>query len=85
MTAVSIRQSGGANIISLPKTIVKLLGLHTGSQLDLTIQDNKILLTPIEESITLESLLAASPKECFAVTAEDREWIEARPVGKEDN
>ncbi|MDE9500161.1 AbrB/MazE/SpoVT family DNA-binding domain-containing protein, partial [Xenorhabdus bovienii] len=57
--------------------------LHTGSKLDLSIQDNKIVLTPIEEELTLESLLAGSPKECFVVTDEDREWINANPVGKE--
>ncbi|CAQ82447.1 MULTISPECIES: AbrB/MazE/SpoVT family DNA-binding domain-containing protein [Photorhabdus] len=83
MTAVVIRQSGGANIVSLPKAIVKALSLHTGSKLDLSIQDNKIVLTPIEEELTLESLLAGSPKECFTVTDEDREWIDVNPVGKE--
>ncbi|MEQ1974354.1 AbrB/MazE/SpoVT family DNA-binding domain-containing protein [Xenorhabdus sp. SGI240] len=57
--------------------------LHTGSKLDLSIQDNKIVLTPIEEELTLESLLAGSPKEYFTVTDEDREWINANPVGKE--
>lgn len=83
MTAVVIRQSGGANIVSLPKTIVKMLRLHAGSKLDLSVQDNKIVLTPIEEELTLEALLAKSPKECFGITDEDREWINANPVGKE--
>ncbi|KMJ46066.1 MULTISPECIES: AbrB/MazE/SpoVT family DNA-binding domain-containing protein [Xenorhabdus] len=83
MTAVVIRQSGGANIVSIPKAIVKTLNLHTGSKLDLSIQDNKIVLTPIKEELTLESLLAGSPKECFTVTDEDKEWLNAKPVGKE--
>ncbi|OKP00272.1 AbrB/MazE/SpoVT family DNA-binding domain-containing protein [Xenorhabdus eapokensis] len=83
MTVVVIRQSGGANIVSVPKAILKALNLHTGSKLDLSIQNNKIVLTPIEEELTLELLLAGSPKECFTVTDEDREWINANPVGKE--
>lgn len=83
MTAVVIRQSGGANIVSIPKAIVKTLGLHTGSKLELSIKDNQIILTPIEDEITLESLLAGSPKEHFAVTKEDQEWLDAAPVGKE--
>ncbi len=83
MTAVTIRQSGGANIVSIPKAIVKTLSLHTGSKLELSIQDNNIVLSPIEEELTLESLLTGSPKACFAITEEDKEWMNDKPVGKE--
>ncbi|MBL4867724.1 MAG: AbrB/MazE/SpoVT family DNA-binding domain-containing protein, partial [Pseudomonadales bacterium] len=61
MTAIAVRQSGGANIISIPKAIVKTLGLQVGSKLDLSIENNKIILTPITET-RLEDLLAGSPK-----------------------
>jgi AbrB family looped-hinge helix DNA binding protein len=83
MTAVTVRQSGGAEIISIPKAIGSSLGLHVGSKLELTVVDNTIVLTPVDEEISLEELLANSPKECFRVTDEDREWIDARPAGKE--
>jgi hypothetical protein len=33
--------------------------------------------------MTLESLLDGSPKECFKVTDEDKEWLEMPTVGKE--
>jgi len=83
MTAVTVRQSGGAEIISIPKAIGRILGLHVGSKLELTVVDNKIVLTPADEVISLEELLADSPKECFRVSDEDRQWIDAREVGKE--
>lgn len=83
MIAIAVRQSGGANIVSIPKAIIKTLGLHVGSKLDLSISDNKIILTPIDEEHNLEELLAGSPKECFKITEEDREWIDAKPMGKE--
>ena len=83
MTAVTVRQSGGAEIISIPKAIGNILGLHVGSKLELTIVDNKMLLAPIDEELSLEELLAKSPKECFMVTDEDREWIDGLPAGKE--
>jgi AbrB family looped-hinge helix DNA binding protein len=83
MASVAIRQSGGANIVSIPKAIVKSLGLHIGSKLDLSIKDKQIVLTPIDEEITLESLLAGSPKECFEIKEEDREWLSMPSVGKE--
>ena len=83
MTSVVVRQSGGANIVSIPKAIVKTLGLEVGSKLELSLEDNKIILSPVKEELTLEALLAASPKESFSITEEDREWIDAKPIGKE--
>ena len=83
MTSIAVRQSGGANIVSIPKAIVQTLGLHVGSKLDLSIKDNRIILTPINDELSLDELLKGSPKKCFQVTEEDREWIDAEPVGKE--
>lgn len=83
MIEIVVRQSGGANIVSIPKAIIQTLGLAVGSKLDLTIQDNCIVLTPTEEELLLEDLLAGSPKERFALMDEDRDWVDAKPVGKE--
>jgi len=81
--SISIRQSGGANIVSLPKAVVQTLGLSVGSKLDLTLEGNRIILTPSEEVMTLEQLLAGSTKSDFTITEEDREWIDVTSVGKE--
>lgn len=83
MTSIAVRKSGGANIVSLPKAIVKTLGLHVGSKLDLTLEGNKIVLTPIKGKLCLEEILAGSPKDCFKIVEEDREWIDSQAVGKE--
>ena len=83
MTAVAIRQSGGANIISIPKAILKTFGLKAGSQLELSIEQNRIVLTPVKEEPDLETLLEGSPKECFRMNDEDREWVDATSAGKE--
>ncbi|HBF07744.1 MAG: AbrB/MazE/SpoVT family DNA-binding domain-containing protein [Gammaproteobacteria bacterium] len=74
MTSVSIRQSNGANIVSIPKSIIASLGLDVGSQLDLTIIENKIVLTPAPKE-TLEDLLAGSPQEYFQLNEEDQLWM----------
>jgi antitoxin ChpS len=62
MSALVIRQSGGASIISLPKGILKTLNLHIGSSLDLSIEHNKIVLTPLIQEETLEILLKVALK-----------------------
>ncbi|MEE9344659.1 MAG: AbrB/MazE/SpoVT family DNA-binding domain-containing protein [Methylococcales bacterium] len=83
MTQVAIRQSGGANIISIPKVILRTLALDTGSSLDLSIEGNKIILTPIKKSLTLEAVLEGSPKSALRLTEEDQQWLNDSPVGKE--
>ncbi|MBA2651610.1 MAG: AbrB/MazE/SpoVT family DNA-binding domain-containing protein [Tatlockia sp.] len=83
MTHLAIRQSGGANIVSIPKAILKSLGLHVGSKLDLTIVDCKIVLTPVVEQQTLEDLLAGTPKTKLQLTKEDCDWLDELTLGKE--
>lgn len=83
MTHLAIRQSGGANIVSLPKAVLKTLGLHVGSTLNLSIIDCKIVLTPVVEKQTLDELLVGSPKEKIQLTSEDWEWLDESPIGKE--
>lgn len=80
--SISIRQSGGAKIVSLPKAVIESLGLEVGSELELTVKGGSIVLTPIK-SLSLASLLADSPKACFSVIDEDRQWIDASIRGEE--
>jgi AbrB family looped-hinge helix DNA binding protein len=84
MTQLAIRQSGGANIVSIPKAVLKSLGLGTGSSLDLSIENDKIVLTPVrDKTLTLESLLAGSPADKLALNQDDKDWLNASPVGRE--
>lgn len=82
MTEVTVRKSGGATIISLPKVITELAGISVGSVLDLTVDDHTIHLRPKQE-LTLEALLASSPKENLQLTDEDRAWMDMPSAGKE--
>ena len=83
MTQLAIRQSGGANIVSILKAVLSTLGLHVNSRLDLSIVESKIVLTPVIERQTLDDLLAGTPKERLNLTAEDLEWLDMKPIGKE--
>lgn len=83
MTQISIRQSGGSSIISIPKAVLASLNLNVGDTLELALVDNNILLSPAVGKRSLEDLLAGSPKKKLQMTEEDREWLSAKPVGKE--
>lgn len=81
---VAIRKSGGANIVSIPKSVLDQFGLHSGSLLNITVDNNCIVLTPENSAPTLVEVLAGSPKELLALNDEDHEWLSSRPIGKED-
>ncbi|GJL65370.1 MAG: hypothetical protein NPIRA05_03410 [Nitrospirales bacterium] len=83
MTKIALRQSGGSIIVSIPKAITETLGLIVGSSLDLTLEGNKIVLTPLADTDSLESLLEGCSQENFAKSDEDSEWVDAKPVGNE--
>ena len=83
MSSLSLRQSGGANIVSIPKKILHMLNLHTGDKLNIHVEDNKIILTPKDEELSLEQMLAGSPKDSFKISNEDKEWLSSKPQGKE--
>jgi hypothetical protein len=42
-----------------------------------------LVMTLVHEPMTLEDLLAQSPKESFKALDEDQDWIEIKPVGRE--
>jgi AbrB family looped-hinge helix DNA binding protein len=75
MTPLIIKQMGSENIVRIPKAILKTLDLHVGSKLDLSIVDNKIVLTPVVKKQTLDELLAGSPQKKLRMTKEDQQWL----------
>ena len=83
MSTVAVRRSGGANIISIPKTVLELLHLSVGSEMNVSIKDNKIVLTPVTQLLTLETLLKNSPKDKLLMQDEDHEWLDFDNVGDE--
>ena len=40
-------------------------------------------MTLVDEPMTLEDLLADSPKKAFRMLEEDQDWIDAKPSGRE--
>lgn len=73
----------GYAIISLPKVVLEALHLSIGSVMNLSLEDDKIVLTPANDATTLEDLLKACPSERFALSDEDLEWAHAKSRGKE--
>lgn len=83
MRSATLRQSGGSVIVSLPKVFLDLLGLQADARVDIGIEDQKIVIVPRSRSrIGLEARLAMCDF-TKPMSAEEREWLDAPPVGDE--
>ncbi|MDR9751655.1 PbsX family transcriptional regulator [Pseudomonas sp. SZMC_28357] len=81
-----IRRQGGAAIITLPPTLLKLLHLEVGAQLELDVVDGQLIARPVVPSTrkrySLAELLEGA-EEIEALNAETAWAREGDPVGRE--
>jgi antitoxin ChpS len=83
MPTTTLRKVGGSVMLTVPKSILDTLNLKAGAKVSVGIQDGRLFVEPkARPRYTLEELLAASDYS-KPQAAEDREWIDAPPVGRE--
>lgn len=86
MKGVTLTKWGNGQGIRIPQTIVKMLNIGIGDQLEMEVKDNTIVLTPYKsKKTTLESLFESydgpSYQELFG--DEMKDWDMMEPVGLE--
>lgn len=79
-----IKRWGNSAALRLPAQLLRVLGLSVDSPVDMRLEAGRIVIEPIRTTeYELESLLAASTDDQFALEDDDREWLDAPPVGRE--
>jgi len=70
-------------MLAIPPAILEQLELKAGATVGLVVDGNRLILEPQKKPrYTLDELLAASDYS-QPMSQEDREWIDAPPVGRE--
>lgn len=70
-------------MLAVPRAILEQLELKPGATVGLAVDGNRLILEPQKKPrYTLNELLAASDYS-QPMSHEDRDWIEAPPVGRE--
>jgi antitoxin MazE len=81
MHTATLRALGGSLTLTLPKQLLKNLGLEAGSQVEIAADRDKIILTPRQKrKYTLDELLAGMKPGDMPI---DRDWDTAPRAGKE--
>jgi antitoxin ChpS len=83
MHTTNLRKVGGSIMLAVPPAILDILHLHAGSTVGLAVDHGRLMVEPaLRRRYTLDELLA----QCDAsaeFSAEDRIWLDSKPVGSE--
>ncbi len=84
MEFVTLRRAGGSLTLTIPMSLVRLLGLSEGARVGVSVDAGKLIAEPASERphYALDELL----RQCeptAAMTSEDEAWLADRPVGAE--
>lgn len=83
MHTTNLRKVGGSIMLAVPPAILEILHLHAGATVGLVVDHGRLVVEPtLPPRYSLDELLA----QCDAsaeVSAEDRVWLDSKPVGSE--
>jgi len=83
MHMASLRKVGRSIMLALPPAILDMLNLKPGAAVGVTVSDGKLLIEPAPRPrYTLAELLASSDY-TSPQPPDEREWVDAPPVGRE--
>jgi len=80
MHTATLRTVGGSVSVTLPRQMLRTLGLAAGALVAVTVEDGRLVLSPARPRYSLAELLAGM-KPGDMPTAKG--WSDARPAGRE--
>ena len=83
MHKTNLRKVGGSIMLAVPPALLELLHLQAGAAVGIAVEGGRLVVEPQRRpSYTLEELLAQCDP-TSDLPDDDREWLDARPVGGE--
>jgi antitoxin ChpS len=83
MHTTNLRKVGGSIMLAVPPALLDILHLEAGTKVGLAIDNGRLVVEPqTRPHYTLDELLAQCAPNTD-LSAEDREWFDARPAGNE--
>jgi antitoxin ChpS len=80
MHTATLRAVGGSVSVTLPRQMLRTLGLTAGASVAVTIEDGRLVLSPARPRYSLAELLAGMKPGDMPASPD---WADARPVGRE--
>jgi antitoxin ChpS len=86
MPVTTLRASGGAVIMSVPKKLLEIVNLRAGSKVEIGVKGDTLVVNrarPSEPRYTLEQVLSQCGPNAFRKSRADSDWLAGGPAGKE--
>ncbi|MCL7488620.1 MAG: AbrB/MazE/SpoVT family DNA-binding domain-containing protein [Desulfobulbaceae bacterium] len=82
---MTIKKWGNSLATRIPKAVVESVDLRLDQEVNIEAVNGKIVITPIEgkKEYKLDDLLKQCKPSLMKLDDEDKEWLNAEPVGKE--
>jgi antitoxin ChpS len=83
MHTTHLRKVGGSVMLAVPPALLDVLHLTAGAKVGLTVDNGLLVVEPqVRPRYTLDELLAQCDGSA-EITAEDRQWLDSKPLGAE--
>lgn len=79
----ALRKIGNSTGLVLPKPILGAMGVAGGTMLDLTVEDGRLIATPVKTKVREGWAEAAAAIGAEELTQEERDWLDA-PLDADD-
>lgn len=84
MPTATLRSVGGSVVMAIPKRVLELVHLHSGSQVNIDVRDGCLIVEPKSRPrYTLAELMAQCDLS-QSLNPEEREWLDSPAVGAEE-
>jgi len=84
MTKAHLEEVNGTVMIAVPPAILDRLQLSVGSEVEVDLAEQSLVLRPVSDRASrLAELIATSDPLAFERTEEDWEWLNSPPMGRE--
>jgi len=84
MPIATLRSIGGSVVMAIPKRVLELVHLQSGSQVTIDVEDGRLIVEPAKKpKYTLAELMAQCDLS-QPLSADEQEWLNAPSVGAEE-
>lgn len=83
MHTTNLRKVGGSVMLAVPPALLDVLHLAAGARVGLAVDHGRLLVEPRPRPHYALADLLAQCRAGAKVSAEDREWLDAGPAGRE--
>jgi antitoxin ChpS len=84
MSTATLRTVGGSVVMAIPKQLLEMVDLRAGSQVDVNVQNGRLIVVPQKKKRYKLSELLAQCNPALPLSQEELDWVDAPAMGQED-